>query len=210
MTAWVVLLGAVVSFIGWSGLPPKFFNWAIAYGSTGPQLARDVTMYGGIAIMAIAILVFLRSCSAGWHRMWSIRLHDCYKYPVLVRNDGLPFRWFIPVSEAAAIARERTADLPIARVANEVCGDGKVTLLSYYAGLLCDADWITLYGCPRNSRRLERISPDVVKRAHFVDDGAALAKRTEIEPAYTSIHMCRLEMSRRVKQLVAAQRPATR
>lgn len=205
MMAWVVLFGAVVAFTGWSGLPPKFFTWAIAYGPEGPQMARDATMIAGILLMVGATLVFLRSCAAGWHRMWSIRLHDCYKYPVLVRRDGLPFRWFIPVAEAAELVRERTADLPLSRVARQVCDGTGLTELSYYAGVLCDAEWISLYGCPRDSHALVKIHPAEVKKAQFVADGAALMRRTDTEPAYTNIHMCRYELNKRMKQLVAAQ-----
>ena len=205
MMAFVVLVGAVFVLTGWSGIPGKFFNWAGAYAASGPGWARGVAVVAGVLMVVVPIWLFLRSCLAGWHSMWSIRLHPRHKYPMLVRRDELPFRWFIALPEAAEIARERTADLPVAKIARAVCDDGKVSVLSYYAGLLCDADWITLYGCPGNSRRLEKIGLAELKRAQFVDDGAALARRSDREPIYTRVHMCRRELNRRLKQLVAVR-----
>jgi len=138
-----------------------------------------------------------RDLLAGWRPMWSVRLE---------RRHSYPFCRIIPLPHAAEIARAQTLDTCVARTGREICDGAKVNDLSYYAAVLSGADWVALYGCRRNSRRLERINRVDFKDTRFVDDGAALKRYWEGVPIYTNVHMCRRDLGRRIQELIAADR----
>lgn len=137
----------------------------------------------------------LRALLVGWHPMWSLRLERRHLYP---------FCRIVPLRQAAEIAREQTLNTRAARTATAICKGEEVKVLSYYAAILGDADWVALYGCRRNSRRLEKINRAEFKDTQFVDDGAALKRYWENEPLYTKVHVCRCDLDRRIRQLAAA------
>lgn len=132
----------------------------------------------------------------GWHPMWAVRLE---------RRNIYPLCRIIPLHEAAEIAREQTFDTRAARMAKEICSGDKVSSLAYYAAVLGDADWMDLYGCRRNCRRLERIDRAEFKETQIVDDGQALKRYWDAEPIFTKVHICRRDLYRRIRELNAAE-----
>lgn len=70
--------------------------------------------------------------------------------------------------------------------------------------LLGEAEWMHLYGCRRNSRRLEPISRSENRETQFVEDGAALKRYWDTEPLHTQVHVCRRDLRRRMRELTMA------
>jgi hypothetical protein len=175
-------------------------RWIINLVGLGLLVAGSLLDDGlGYGLLALALAVIIAANGPGlanrlgpWMMIWP---------PRDARGWQWPLRRMIRLDAAAQVARNRTLDHDVCRVAERMMHDLEDGPLTYFAGAIANSDDVTVYGYRRNATQRERIATAEFARGTLVDRGAAWQRHGDDEPTYTGLQISRADMRRKIREL---------